>query len=122
MEQLSETLSALSVLYAFIFIYAQILSDKIAKFLESEPIVGNSAQKRYKLQKRFLCFSSLLYFLLNLAILIITVPIVSRIIRDYSFSLSLDAEILPAFVLCVFCFQVINFLYSLYLVYKIHSS
>ena len=121
MEDISNILSALCVLYAFIFIYAQILSDKVEKFLAITPPTRNepTAQKVYKTKKRALRFISIMYVSLNFVIFVCTVPIVIRIISEYTFSFSINVEILPAFVLCIFCLQAITFVYAIYLCWQI---
>ena len=120
MEPISEILSAQSVLYAFIFIYAQILSDKITKFMDKEkPIVDGTEKKSYECSKRNLCVICFIYLGLNLAVILLALPIVMRIICNYDLSFSINAEILPVFGLCLFVFQIVNFIHGFFLLKEI---
>lgn len=58
---------------------------------------------------------------LNLAILLLTLPVVIRIIREYRLLSLLNSDILSAFVLCIFCCRAINFVYAVYLWRRITS-
>ena len=120
MENISDILSGLSVLYAFVFIYAQILSDKIEKFMERDsPMCDGNEMKAYMHCKRTLCWKSLAFSFLNLLIAVLSIFIIVDVIKVMSGG---HIEILQFFVMLIFICQIVNFIYSIVLCSEIFKA